>query len=120
MGMLSSLLSRIGLRYQVLSGAALGIIGLVVIAAAIYSNSRAQARLQLGMDRATAGRAAVLSVEIDLLQARRHEKDFLLRRTDEPATRHAAAAQAVREHLDGLQPLLSAAARAAQRAPTQP
>jgi methyl-accepting chemotaxis protein len=105
MGILSSLLSRLGLRVQILLIGALGVVGLLIVAAAYYSNSLADARLQAGMDRIADAQVALLNAENDLLQARRHEKDFLLRRIEEPVTQQAAATKAVVGHLEQLQSL---------------
>ncbi|MBI3514777.1 MAG: HAMP domain-containing protein [Proteobacteria bacterium] len=107
MGILSSLLSRIGLRAQILLVGAIGVIGLAIVAAAYYTNSLAEARLQAGMDRATASQAALQNAEIDLLQARRLEKDFLLRRSEEPVARHAVVTKAALDRLDQLSGLLT-------------
>ena len=104
-----ALLSRIGLRFQVLLIGAIGLAGLIVIAAATYFNDAAQDRMQAELARGAAGLALQRQVEVDLLQARRHEKDFLLRRTEQLVALHATAGRAVLDDIDRLMPLAGAA-----------
>jgi methyl-accepting chemotaxis protein len=88
---MASTLSRIGVRYQIAAVGLVGVIGLLLVGLvyAIGAGEAAGARTEF--ERANAGLARLAAVKIDLLEARRSEKDFLLRRKEEEAAKHAAA-----------------------------
>src|SRR5258706_16231941 len=100
MASLSAVLSRVSLRYQIMLVGALGVLGLIGLGGAYYPNSLDRSRLQAQMERAAAGVSALMNGEVALLQARRHEKDFLLRRPPEPVARHAEVIRAAGRDLE--------------------
>ena len=82
---------RLGVRHQIAAVGLVGVIGLLLVGLvyAIGAGQAAGARSEF--ERANAGLARLAAVKIDLLEARRSEKDFLLRRKEEDAAKHAAA-----------------------------
>ena len=102
-----ALLSRIGLRFQVLLIGALGVAGLIVLGVAYTVSSETSGQVQAEMERAVAANTALLDSEIDLLQLRRHEKDFLLRRTEQAIALHAAATKTALDDLAALERLVT-------------
>ena len=82
---------RLGVRHQIAAVGLVGVIGLLLVGLvyAIGAGQAAGARTEF--ERANAGLARLAAVKIDLLEARRSEKDFLLRRKEEDAAKHAAA-----------------------------
>src|SRR5690348_2064360 len=81
-------LSRFGLRYQIGAIGALGIAGLLAVAGVYYTGSSRQAAFQQVADHAVETSRLVSRMDRDLLDARRSEKDFLLRRAEGDVTRH--------------------------------
>jgi methyl-accepting chemotaxis protein len=88
---MTSALSRIGVRYQIGLVGLVGVISLIVVGVLYYTGSRESADAGRALERSNASLAKLAEVEIDLLQARRSEKDFLLRRKDEYVQIHEAA-----------------------------
>ena len=77
---MQNLLARLSLKYQIGLIGAIGVAGLIAFAAAYFGSSAIQAEHQMSADQAQEMRLTLTDIEIGLLQARRAEKDFLLRR----------------------------------------
>ena len=75
-------LSNVRVSYKVGSLGAVGILGLLVIGAIYYIGSANQSRFQTAAADARSLAATTSNLLIQLLEARRHEKDFLLRKDD--------------------------------------
>ncbi len=89
------LLSRCRIACQIASLGAVGIIGLLLVAAVTFWGN---AQVDGFAATATEARDAAeleTSLQTALLQARRHEKDFLLRRDAASQSRHAAAMDSI-------------------------
>ena len=99
---MQNLLSRFSLRYQIGFVGAIGVLGLIAFAAAYFGSNTIQSRYQASVDEATAMRFALDDVEINLLQARRTEKDFQLRREERYLARHTEMVGKVRQGLAAL------------------
>ena len=87
---MSGVLSRFPLRLQIGLIALIGVIGLVVLGATYLASNLSLARMQARMDMARAAHETLNHIDTGLLQARRNEKDFLLRRQERYLTQHAA------------------------------
>lgn len=100
-------LGGIGLRTQIGLVGLLGTAIMIAVAALIFASMRHQARQQRIMDRAVAVNDLVSAIDVGLLQARRHEKDFLLRNDDESVDRQRRAIGAVNGAIERLAAVLS-------------
>jgi methyl-accepting chemotaxis protein len=103
---MQSLLSRYSLRYQI--GLLVALAALVFgLSAIIQTTSKHQADISLG---AAAAQRQLLDlsskVEVGLLEARRHEKNFLLRHDQASQKEHAQAIQAMETALGGMSAVL--------------
>ena len=96
---MSGLLSRLRISLQVSLIGIVGVLGLVAVGAIYFVGSANQQRTQAFADRQGALDDRLKALDIDLLQTRRHEKDFLLRREATYVARHAAAQQAAAKNL---------------------
>lgn len=85
---MSGILSRLGLRQLVLSLGGLGVLGVVAIATIYFVSNSALTREQAKADIATKLEELVLTLDVELLEARRAEKDFLLRKEERYLSRH--------------------------------
>ncbi|HEY8380740.1 MAG TPA: HAMP domain-containing protein, partial [Microvirga sp.] len=92
------LLSRIGLKTQVLCVGLIGAIGLLALTAIYLFQTNQLSPLQSLADETTFAEQSIASVHKDLLDARRAEKDFLLRSDLKYAKRHADVSDAVLKH----------------------
>ncbi len=99
---MQKILARLSLRYQIGLIGAIGVLGLVAFAAAYFGSNSIQARHQMSADQAAAMRLGLDEVEIGLLQARRTEKDFLLRREERYLARHAEIVGTTQNGLNAL------------------
>src|SRR5947207_304954 len=99
-------LSRFKLACQIGAIGALGLLGLVAVGAVYYVGNLKQQEIQALADRVAANNNRGAAVEINLLNARRAEKDFLLRRADDYAARHAKLISEVNRLLDELRKIL--------------
>jgi len=90
---MQDMLTRLSLKYQIGFVGAVGVLGLIVFAAAYFVSNTIQSRHQASVDEAAAMRFALDEVEINLLQARRTEKDFCFAATSDtwPDTRRWSA-----------------------------
>ncbi|MBV8167815.1 MAG: hypothetical protein JO021_13555, partial [Alphaproteobacteria bacterium] len=85
---LSIVLSRISLRFQILLVGVIGVAGLIAVGVAFWSASMAQAGLQARLEQVTAAQNALSRVEVGLLETRREEKNFQLRRDAAAIAQH--------------------------------
>src|SRR5262249_38072100 len=84
------LLAKLRIGKQILIVGWIGILGIVLIAAIVVWNARTQGEAEAAMSVAQTNRGMETGLQIDFLQARRHEKDFLLRHDPALADQQAA------------------------------
>jgi methyl-accepting chemotaxis protein len=101
--MLKDILANCRIGYQVAMLGVIGLLGVVLVAATSWHDI--DAINKIGADVAAVRDAKDLetALQISLLQARRYEKDFLLRRNDASTALHAAAMQEAIATLAALQ-----------------
>ena len=87
------LLNAIGLRVQIGLIGLIGIVIMIAVAALAYTSIEHQNLVQQSMDEATVENDLVSAVNIGMLQARHHEKDFFLRNEQNYAAEQQAAVQ---------------------------
>src|SRR3954451_10459128 len=90
---MSRLLSRISLKYQIGLIGALGILGVVTFGGVWFVSDGTQREIRAVANRMTSLQELMLETDNGLLQLRRHEKDFLLRRDEKYAAAHAKSAE---------------------------
>lgn len=100
------MLDRFGITRQIALVALLGVIGLAIVGIVNSVGSGQQTAAQRRLERATQSLDTLYAVKIDLLEARRSEKDFLLRRQDEYVQKHATAVAAAVRDLAALRDLV--------------
>jgi methyl-accepting chemotaxis protein len=76
-------LSNIRMSFKVGALGAVGILGLMLVGVIYFIGSESQLRYQTASDTASVAGTTTKNLLIQLLQLRRHEKDFLLRRDDQ-------------------------------------
>ena len=96
------MLARFKLRTQVATVGAVGLAALLVVGVIQTLSANFQAVRQGATDEATHAYEKVCAVNIDLLQARRHEKDFFLRNNEETVVAQGKAVAAGRRDLEAL------------------
>jgi methyl-accepting chemotaxis protein len=96
---MSRLLSRFAINIQVGTIGAVALLGFVLIGILCLVSFSHQSAAQAELASAMENRAATNQIVIDLLELRRHEKDFLLRHDDELAARHAMLAATVADKI---------------------
>jgi methyl-accepting chemotaxis protein len=106
---MANLLSKFGLKYQVGLIGAVGVIGLAVFAGIYFVSAASERQLQAEADRAANARDINSNVEMAILEARRSEKDFLLRRKDMYVQKNSQAVVEAISQIDQLVPLLGSA-----------
>ena len=102
--MTSGILSNLSIRTKIMSVVALGVLGLAASAGITFWSKATERQIQVVMDDAERATARLYRLDIALLEARRHEKDFLLRRQDQYVERQSKAvaeAGAILRELDG-------------------
>ncbi|MEO5375024.1 MAG: methyl-accepting chemotaxis protein [Alphaproteobacteria bacterium] len=99
---MEGLLGRISLKYQIGVIGLIGIIGMVGLGLVDHFGNAAARRAQAEMDIAADARNHIAAIQNNLLQARRHEKDFFLRDKEEYVTKHEKSVTKAGEHVDGL------------------
>jgi methyl-accepting chemotaxis protein len=87
-------LSNIRMSYKIAAMGAVGILGLLLVGAIYLIGSGSQSRYQRIADDASDMRSTAATIQLQLLQLRRHEKDLLLRKNDQYAKAHAETAKA--------------------------
>ena len=83
-------LSSFRLKFQIAFVGAIGGLGLLLVAATWFVGSAGEARIATVMEHATTANQLLNEINVAILQARRHEKDFLIRRSDDYVQRHRA------------------------------
>jgi len=111
---MSALLSRLPLRLQIGLIALIGVVGLVVLGATYLVSNLSLARMQARMDMARNANETLNDIDVGLLQARRNEKDFLLRKQERYLTQHAAVVKEVVVKVQALSGFLADAQTSAQ------
>jgi methyl-accepting chemotaxis protein len=104
---MEKILSRFSLKYQIACIGLIGVLGLAGFAAEYLISDAEQSRIQARADRQNAAHDLLTKIQIDLLLARRAEKDFLLRRTETYIERHAKIIEGVRTNFDALSTLMA-------------
>jgi methyl-accepting chemotaxis protein len=94
--------------YRIAALGAVGILGLLLIGAIYVIGSQSQSRYQKTSDDAVMIRSTTDGLLIQLLQLRRNEKDFLLRKDDKYAKSHAEGTAAALALFDRLKQQLTA------------
>jgi methyl-accepting chemotaxis protein len=105
---MARILSRFGVSYQIGLVGMIGVIGLAIVGMVYFVGSTQLARASRGLAQSNAGVVKLADVKIDLLQARRSEKDFLMRRKEEFATKQNAALSDFARDADALVNLVGA------------
>jgi len=88
---MSRVLSRVGVSYQIGLVGLIGVIGLIVVALVYYFGSVQLDAANQALAHSNSGLAKLAEIKLDLLESRRAEKDFLLRRKEDYAKKHEAA-----------------------------
>ncbi len=109
---MKKLLSKFGVAYQIGLVGGLGVVGLVLVGLLYYGGTVEVAASNRALERTNAGLALLDQVKIDLLEARRSEKDYLLRRNEEFAKKQAEALARFRRDSKALGALVDARDRA--------
>jgi methyl-accepting chemotaxis protein len=99
---MSRVLSRFGISLQVGVIGVVALLGFVLIGILYFVGATQQFSSQAELDLATKSRAATNQIVIDLLQLRRHEKDFLLRHDASFVAEHAKVAETVTGNIKDL------------------
>ncbi|HEX3405249.1 MAG TPA: methyl-accepting chemotaxis protein [Acetobacteraceae bacterium] len=99
---MGKVLSRVGITRQIGMLGLIGVIGLLAVAGIDWWQSSLLARSEAAAEIMRRAQAVESHVQMELLQARRHEKDFLLRHDEQYATQQHAATDAALHDLDAL------------------
>jgi methyl-accepting chemotaxis protein len=102
-------LSRFSLKVQIGLVGAVGVLGLLVVGGAYVSGESALGRIKATLELADTADTLIKDVALDLLEARRNEKDFLLRRAERYVEAQGKSVATVLALLDRLEPLLTRA-----------
>jgi methyl-accepting chemotaxis protein len=81
--------SNVRVSYKIAALGAAGILGLLLIGIIFHFGAASQSHFQKLADDALAVRSTTRTLLIELLQLRRNEKDFLLRKDDKYTRTHA-------------------------------
>ncbi len=96
------LLNKIGLRFQIGLIGLIGVAIMITVAALTYSSIQHQEQMQQRMDGASAANDLVSAIDVGMLQARRHEKDFFLRSDEKFVALQQSSVQKANTAIDGL------------------
>ena len=99
---MEQMLGRVGLRLQIGLIGIVGIAIMVMVAILTFTSIEHQNQKQQLMDRAVAANDLVSAVDVGMLQARRHEKDFFLRSEEKYIAQQQAAVTKVDQAIDSL------------------
>src|SRR5690242_12734296 len=99
---MQSILSRLTISRQITIVGVIGIAGLLAVGGIYEWSVVRQRAAEAVMARATANAGLDTDIQLGMLQARRHEKDFLLRRKLDYAELHAATMKTLGEKLAAL------------------
>src|SRR5216684_752900 len=103
---MARLLSHIGISRQIGLVGLIGVIGLIVVGGSYYVGSVKLAEAGRELAQSNSGLATLAAVKIDLLEARRSEKDFQLRRKEDYVKKHATALAAFTRDAGALRDLV--------------
>ncbi len=103
---MGNLVSRFSLKVQIGLIGVLGVVGLLVVGASYLTGQTMLKGIGAALQAAADARSLIQGIEIGLLEARRAEKDFLLRRADRYAEAQQRAVRTVLARLDDLETLL--------------
>jgi methyl-accepting chemotaxis protein len=101
-------ISNIPVSYKIGSLGAVGILGLLLVGVIYFIGSETQSRYQKVSVAASAAETTTKDLLVELLQSRRHEKDFLLHKDDKYVQTHAETNKAVTDAFDLLERRLRA------------
>src|SRR5258708_28598713 len=101
-------LSNVRVSYKIAALGAVAVLGLLLVVLIFYIGSESQSRYQKLADDAIGVRSTTKDLLVQLLQLRRNEKDFLLRKDDKYAKTHAENTAAASRTFDQLKPQLAA------------
>src|SRR5471032_2757670 len=101
-------LSNIRVTHKIGALGAVGILGLLLVGVIHFVGSESQLRYQTIADHASDMKSAAKDLLVQLLELRRHEKDFLLRKNDQYVKSHAKSAAAANGAFDLLTQRLAA------------
>src|ERR1700731_543709 len=101
--------SGLRLSHKVGAIGAVGVLGLVTVGAIYLYGNAAQSQFRQTAERARAMETLADQTSLELLQARRHEKDFLLRSNDSYVKQHGEAVAIAAAKLDELAKAVAAA-----------
>lgn len=99
---MGSILGKVKLKYQIGMIALIGIVGMIVIGVVYFNGMRIEDDYQNIEDVATERMNIVSGIEMLALQARRYEKDFLLRKSQESNANHNQSLRDAAEQLSRL------------------
>jgi methyl-accepting chemotaxis protein len=100
---MTALTSRLGLRQLIVGLGLLGLAAVIVVALIYFVSNSALSRDQVRADSATELGRLALVLDNELLEARRAEKDFLLRKEERYIARHAEIGEKVRALLNSIE-----------------
>ena len=106
---MQSILSKLKISLQITIVSVIGIVGLLALGGVYEWSVVRQGAAEAVMAQAVANSGLDIDIQLGLLQARRHEKDFLLRRKLDYADMHAATLRTVGEKLAALNSSLAVA-----------
>jgi methyl-accepting chemotaxis protein len=112
LGASGGMLSRLGIAGQTGAIGVAGVLGVLVIGLLHYAGSEKLAGVNRELEVQNSILARVASIKADLLQGRRHEKDFLLRREEKHLDKHAGAMAKLDADIKTLTDLETESARA--------
>ena len=98
---------HVTLRHKIAAIGIVGVLGIALIGALYWAGASSQARFQGAAESAAATAATNNSLYVALLEARRAEKDFLLRNDERYAQRQAEFARTAATRLGELKQLLT-------------
>jgi methyl-accepting chemotaxis protein len=94
---------NINVALRIMAVGAVGVFGLVLVGALYFYGSWVQDGFRTASDDAERIAGTALKLQVDFLDARRLEKDFLLRRDLDYPTRHKEVSKAIEANLSSLQ-----------------
>ena len=109
---MNRLLARVGIGAQIGLVGLIGVLGLVLVGLLQYSGTRKIAQYQADHERTGASLSHLAAIDLELLQARRAEKDFLLRHKEEYVSKHQAALASFRQDAEAFSAVSDEARRA--------
>src|SRR5262249_49332837 len=93
---------NINVTRRIMAGCAVGVFGLVLVGALYFYGIWAQDGFRAASDDAERIAGTAPKLQVDFLDARRLEKDFLLRRELDHVTRHAEVSRSIESRLSSL------------------